>query len=132
LCTKVSFHVSYLLLVSTGQSEIGKGVDVHREVADGSTVFGGHITNGCTIGDGEAGDTRSVEFDEFFDDTRGEFMVTLWALPLFTESSSDGEYQIGCGSNGRKFSGQLDTNNFRKNHGNLQFLENSEKNAYTG
>ena len=53
----------------TGLMEVGDGLLVDGEVTDGGSVFRAHVADGGPVGDGQLGDTRTEELDEFTNDS---------------------------------------------------------------
>jgi len=105
LSLKILLNVSNLVAGSVGLSKILKSTSINWEVTHSGTVFGGHVSNGGSVSEGKSVDTRSVEFDEFADDT------------LLSEHFSDGQDQISGGGGLGKFTSELETNNLGQDHG---------------
>lgn len=79
---------------------------IRWEVAHGCAVFWTHVGNGGSVSNGKSSGTRSEIFDEFTNNT------------TLSEHLSTSKDEIS-GSRGLwQFSGKLESDDFRKNHGN--------------
>lgn len=93
------------ILVAAGEVEVLNGVLINREVSHSGTVFRSHVGNGGTISQRDVLDTRAEELDELADDT------------ALSEHIDAGQDKIGGSGTLRKVTGELETDDFRKDHG---------------
>ena len=94
------------LFRATGKAHVIERLVVDAEEAAGRTVFRRHIGDGCTVGEAEVGNARTVEFDKPPD--HADFAQHLHA----------GQYEIGRGDAFGHCAGQLEANDFGDQHRN--------------
>ena len=74
-----------MLFVAAGEAEVGEGLVIDGEEADGGAVFGGHVGDGGAVGDGHVVQAVAEELDELVDDA------------VLAEDLGDGQDQVGGG-----------------------------------
>mmetsp|Transcript_47504 Transcript_47504/g.93684 ORF Transcript_47504/g.93684 Transcript_47504/m.93684 type:complete len:304 (-) Transcript_47504:651-1562(-) len=93
-------------LGSASGSQILQGLSVNGEEPHGSTVFWSHIGNSGTVGKGETLHAGAVELNKLSNN------------PPLSEHCGAGEHQISCGGVLGKGAGELETDDFGKDHRN--------------
>lgn len=68
---------------SVGQFEIVEGLFIRREVSHSCSVLGSHVGDGGSVGQAEGSHSRTIELNEFADDS------------FFSEHVHDLEHQVG-------------------------------------
>ena len=93
------------LRTSVGQSEIVEGFGIGREVAHCGTVFRSHVSDSCSVGKTQGGNSRSKELNKFAD------------YSSFSEGIGDLKNQISGGDIFPQIAFKFESDNFRQDHG---------------
>ena len=100
----VGFDQGDLFRLTARKSQVRECLGVDREEAHRRTILGGHVGDGCSIGDAQAGETRAVEFDKLSDHA------------FLAQHLCDRQHQIGGGCALAQAPVQAKTDNFRNEH----------------
>merc|ERR1719469_225698 len=95
-----------MVLISAGQSHAVNRVGINGEVSHGRTVLGGHVSDSRAIGEGEVLSAGSMELHELANDS------------TFAEHLDNGQSQIGSRYVLGHLTGQVESDNLGKHHGN--------------
>ena len=93
-------------LITTRQSHVIQRCLIHWEKAACRPIFRRHIGDCCAVWETQIGKSRTVEFDEFSDDT-------VLAKHLY-----DSQRHIGCSYTRAQRAGQLESADFWQQHVN--------------
>ena len=100
----VSFHTGHVSVFPSRQAQVLQRPFVHGEKPAGGTVFGRHVGNGGTVGEGEDFHPRTKEFYKLTNDT---------VLP---QHFHDSQCHVGGGYAGLQFARQAHTNHIGSEH----------------
>ena len=101
----VGLYEGYVLLGAAGQAQVVQGHVVDREDRGRGAELGAHVADGCTVGQRHGGHAFAVELNELADDA------------VLAQHFGDGQHNVGGGGAGGDFTGQLEADNARDQHG---------------